>query len=159
MDDEELLLNGWDRPCSLRGCCPQQELAWVEFGFGGVFSDVEMDALEVVFVADEAVEVFGLPEGAGGACCFVDLSGGEAFPGEHDLLQFVAFKEGEKDMHVIGHDDEGPELSALAFEEEQGVGYDLGVSGVTQDAGAVAGVEVVIHGLAEAVVVFGFVFF
>ena len=57
---------------------------------------------------------------------------------------------------MIGHDDVAPKVVALAVEVMQAVGDDLREAWLTQDAGAVGGVEVFVELVGELAVVAGF---
>ncbi len=67
--------------------------------------------------------------------------------------QRFAIAEGEEDVDVIGHDDVAPEVVALAIEVMEAVSDDLGKAWITQDAGAVRGVEVLVELVGELAVV------
>lgn len=106
--------------------------------------------------ANEAVEVVRLPEGIELAeAGFVDHATRNAFPALQRVREGFAVAEGEQHMDVIGHDDAAPEVVALAVEVMESVGDDLGEAWITQGAGAVAGVEILIEPVGELAVVAG----
>ena len=89
------------------------------------------DPVEVLLGADEAVPVFGLPEGAGLVEGLVDFSGGVALPGVDDVGNEMFSEWLEEDVDVVGHDDVACELIAVVVKMMEGPGDDFADAGFT----------------------------
>ena len=111
---------------------------------GGVGADVVEGVVEVFGVADDAVVVVFLPDGAVGFGGFVYLVGGEAFYGVDDGVELVIVWLYEQ-VYVVGHYDVGDQPVELAVEVVKAVGNDLSQAGVLEDTFAVAVVEELVN--------------
>ena len=87
------------------------------------------DPVEVLLGADEAVPVFGLPEGAGLVERLIDFSGREALPGVDDIGNGMFSEWLEKDVDVVWHDDVACELIAVVVKMMEGFCYDFADAG------------------------------
>ena len=115
--------------------------------------------LKLLGATYEPIKVIGLPEGIQDTeAGLVDETARNAFPALERVGEGFAVAEGEVDVDVdvIGHDDVAPEVVALAVEVMQAVGDDLSEAWITQGAGAVSGVEVLVELVGELAVVVGF---
>jgi hypothetical protein len=78
-----------------------------EAGCEGVVGDVLELFVEFVFVAEDAVEGFGLPEGALGLAVGVDFLRSATLYALHDSRKRIFLDRLQDQMDVIGHDDSG----------------------------------------------------
>ena len=124
-------------------------------GVGWVFGNVALQAVELRLVADEVIKGILLPEAAFLTEAAIDLRSGEVLP-RLALLQHGGFPvEGGEQVDVVWHDDEVEHLVAVAMKVEEAILDDLGEVRLAQDAGTMAGVEVLMPFRGEAVVILG----
>ena len=124
-------------------------------GLLGVVFDITEESMQVSFVTNDAVEIFLLPDGSIDAPRFVDLMRGEAFPAVDDFGEILAVTEAEKNVHVIGHNDERDDFVAVAVEVAQSVGDDKGEGRIEENAGPASAIEFGLDTVGEEMVVFG----
>ena len=136
---------------------PEDEVGWGEVGFFGVLLDVVTGFVEVGFVAEKAIPVSCLPEGAFAFAKLVDSVGGDTFPRLHEHFE-RGFQEAEKDVDVVRHDDETVDLVELLVIVQEAVGDDLRGVAIAEEAGSHALIEPAFHFAGEGFVVFAFGF-
>src|SRR5579859_3441400 len=108
---------------------------------------------EVRLVADEAVPILTVPDRIAwrftkSALVIANFAGREFFPGGDDLGNSPTVDWLEKGMNVIWHDDPSDEVVALRIKSEQGFLHHGGDGGLSENAGAVAGVDPSVDALA-----------
>jgi hypothetical protein len=108
-----------------------------------------MGVVEILGVADEVVEEFVHPEGAGAMEEAVGLEGGEGFPGVEDGVEGVGWDRGNKDVDVVGHEAPGEEVVTGGVEVVECGGDEVGDVGVLEVAVAVALVEMGVEGFGD----------
>ena len=119
----------------------------------GILVDVVDGLKEMRLVADEAVPVFAMPDRVAGrfaetALMIANLAGGEFFPGGDDLGDGPAVGWFEEDVDVIRHDNPSDEVVSQAIKRQQGLLHHGGNSWLTQNAGAMTGVDPCVDALA-----------
>jgi len=119
-----------------------------------VVGDVGRNPVKVLLVSDESIEVVPLPEGSLAGFKSIDSSGREGFPGGNDGGEVRVPREGEEQVHVVGHDDKVVQEVAFTIEKMKGVADNCGEFRLRQLAFAVAGIKPAVDFCREATVVF-----
>lgn len=125
------------------GIHPEDELPVAQPGECGIPPDVLDGAVQVLFVPDDPIEAFLLPEGSAAAYESIDLAGGVALPALEDLFQgmFLWFQRAHHCVGVIRHDGVAAEFTPLTFEVVHCANEMRRTFLVLQQAGAVTGIK------------------
>src|SRR5256885_1089453 len=76
-----------------------------QLGFDRILPDVTGESCQLLFVTNDVVERFSLPELARATERLVGFLGRERFPRLQDIRQFVFHRGAHQHMSVIGHND------------------------------------------------------
>ena len=109
--------------------------------------------MELGFAADDVVEGFALPEGAGAVEGFVDVVGAAAFPVADDFAEGAVLGGFDEGVEVVGHDAPSIKLIGGAVTGEESRDEEVGAGGAGEEAFAVAGVEQLVELVGELAVI------
>ena len=101
---------------------PQNELVWSQLRLLRIASNVANAIHEMLFVADEAIEIIALPELSRSSDQLVDLARGESFPTADQFLQGPLWIWDKEGMDMVRHDNETDHCGSLAFEMTESFG-------------------------------------
>lgn len=113
-----------------------------QLSFHRISFDIGDGVHKVLFIPNEAIEVFAEPEVAGTSQDLIGLMRGEGLPGMNDGSEGPGLSRLDQRVDVVGHEAPGDQTVTLGVEVQEGVFDEGGDAGIAEPAGAVAGVFV-----------------